>query len=421
MELPNNRDDNGEINLLDYLIVLAKHSRMIILSSFAAMALTYLILFAFPNKYSATARLLPPQQNTTLSALLLNALGGATVPGAQQGGAMGGIAASLLGKSPSELYVEMMTGQTVFDRIIERFEMRRLYKEKYIENTRKALSNQVKITAQKDGLVVIEATDKSPQRAADIANAFSEELDRLLREISVQEARGRATFLERERNQANQNLAKAENALRDFSEQKNVIQIDTQTRGALEYIARLRADIDAREIQAQVLRQQATPANYDVVRLETEIKGLRDKLANAEKQYDQTCMGDVCLTTSKVPALGLEYMRLYRELKFQDALYQLYTKMVELARLDMVKDFAVLQVVDKATPPENRSNKRLLPAMLAGICTCFIMIFLSFVLENWQNAGHSAEEAEKKEELLRYLRPWLLLAKRLFPFLNSSD
>ena len=69
-----------------------------------------------------------------------------------------------------------------------------------------------------------------------------------------------------------------------------------------ERAAVLRAEIDAKEVRIQVLRQQATPYNYDVVRSETELKGLRDKLANAEKQYDQTCAGDVCLTTAKVPA-----------------------------------------------------------------------------------------------------------------------
>ena len=188
-------------------------------------------------------------------------------------------------------------------------------------------------------MIAIEVTDKDPKRAAEMANAFAEELDKLLQGLAVQEAKSRLAFLEKERLQTNQNLTKAENALRTFSEQNSVIQIDTQTRGVLEYIARLRAEIDAKEVRVQVMRQQATPYNYDVVRLETEIKGLRDKLASAEKQYDQACAGDVCLTTAKVPALGLEYMRLYREVKFQDALYQLYTKMVELARLDMVKDF----------------------------------------------------------------------------------
>ena len=413
---------NDEIHLLDYLIVLAKYSRLIIYTTAAVMVLVYLVLFILPNKYTATARLLPPQQNLTLSAQLLNTLGGGGTPGAPAiGGGASSLAAGLLGlKSPSELYAGMLTGNTIFDQIIERFDLRRRYKEKYIEEARKALGKKTNITAQKDGMIAIEVTDKDPKRAAAMANAFTEELDKLMQGLAVQEAKNRLAFMEKERLQTSQNLSKAENALRSFSEQNSVIQIDTQTRGVLQYIAQLRAEIDAKEVRVQVMLQQATPFNYDVVRLETEIKGLRDKLSSAEKQYDQAYSGDVCLTTAKVPTLALEYMRLYRELKFQDALYQLFTKMVELARLDMMKDFSVVQIVDKATPPEKNTNKRLLKTMLSGVVTGFIMIFLSFIIEHWRNASQSAAEAEKQEELMKYLRPWLTNARRLFPFLNSK-
>ena len=396
-----------EIHLLDFLIVLAKYSRLIIFASAAAVALVYLVLFVLPNKYTAMARLLPPQQNLTLSAQLLNTLGGGGTPGAPAGMGAGGMAASLLGlKSPSDLYVNMLVGNTIFDRIIDRFNLRKIYKKKYIETTRQALSKAVIISSQKDGIIAIEVTDKDPKRAAAMANSFAEELDKLLQGLATQEARGRLAFLEKERDQANQNLAKAENSLRTFSEQNSVIQIDTQTRGVLEYIARLRAEIDAKEVQVQVMRQQATPYNYDVVKLETEVQGLKNKLKTAENQYDQACIGDVCLSTNKVPTLGLEYLRLYREVKFQDALQQLYSKVVELARLDMVKDFSVVQVVDQALPPEKRSNKRLVWALLAGVVTGVMMIFFAFGYEFWQNAQSQEEDSRRLSALRDNLRQW---------------
>jgi tyrosine-protein kinase Etk/Wzc len=414
MEPPNNSATDGtEINLLDYLIVLVKHRRMIIFTSVAVTVLVYLVLVILPNQYTATTRLLPPQQNMTMSAQLLNTLGGAGTPGTPAGG-MTGMAAGLLGlKSPSDLYVGMLTGTTISDRIIERFKLRQVYKEKYIEGARQVLSQKASIAAQRDGMIAIAVTDKDPKRSAEMATAFSEELDKLLQGLASQEARNRSTFLERERLQTTQNLTKAENALRTFSEQNSVIQIDTQTRGALEYIAQLRAEVDAKEVRVQVMRQQATPYNYDVVQLETEVKGLRDKLTNAEKQYEQACAGDVCLTTAKVPALGLEYLRLYREVKFQDALYQLYAKMVELARLDMAKDFTLVQVVDQALPPEKRSNKRLLPAILAGMVTCFIMILFAFGREFWQNAKVNEANSLRLKAFTEYLDQWAHLFRRL--------
>jgi capsule polysaccharide export protein KpsE/RkpR len=248
-----------------------------------------------------------------------------------------------------------------------------------------------------------------------MANAFHEELDGLLRQITVQEARSRMAFMEKEREQSNQNLAKAENALRTFSEEHGVIQIDTQVKGVLEYVARLRAMIDAKEVQVKVMRQQATPFNYDVVRLETEIKALKDNLLSAEKQYEQACAGDVCLTTAKLPGLGMEFLRLYREVKFQDALYQLYTKMAELVRLDMMKDFTVVQVVDRALPPEKRSNQRLLPTLLAGIFALFAMIFVSFSYEYWQNNKDREETSQSLDKLRDSMKQWVHPFRGLSP------
>jgi tyrosine-protein kinase Etk/Wzc len=413
-ELHKNRANN-ESSPIDFLIVLAKHSRMIVFGTGAVTLLTFLILLVIPNKYTATAQLLPPQQNMTLSAQLLNFMGAGT-PSAPSGNSMAGMASSLLGlKSPAELYVAMMTGNTTFDRIIERFKLRKLYDEDTIEETRKELRKKAKVVALKNGLISIEVTDKDPQRAAGMANAFYEELDGLLRRISVQEAKGRMAFMEKEREQSNQNLAKAENALRTFSEEHGVIQIDTQAKGVLEYVARLRAMIDAKEVQIKVMRQQATSYNYDVMRLETEIKALKENLITAEKQYEQACAGDVCLTTAKLPALGMEFLRLYREVKFQDALYQLYTKMAELTRLDMMKEYSIVQVVDRALPPEKRSNTRLLPTLLVGILALFAMIFGSFTYEYWQNNKDREETSQSLDRLRDSMRQWAHPIRGLLP------
>jgi tyrosine-protein kinase Etk/Wzc len=415
-----------EVHLLDYLIILAKHSRMIVITSAAVTVLTYVILFILPNQYTATARLLPPQQNLTLSAQLLDSLGARVTPGGGPGagGSMGTMAASLLSlKSPGDLYVAIMTSDTLLDHIITRFNLKKLYGSKYLEDARKTLRKNVKINlGKKDGIIVVDTTAFSPQLAAEVANGFCEELDRLLQGFAVQEAKSRMAFLEQERLQTNQNLTKAEEALRKFSEKNSVLQIDAQTRGAIEYIAKLRAEIDTKEVSIQVLRQQATPFNYDVVRMETEIKGMKEKLRAAESQWEN-CLSDVCLPTSKTPSLGLEYLRLFREAKFQESLYQLFTKMVEIARLDMVRDVAVVQVLDPATVPERRSNKRLFPSILAGMFTFVLTSMVAFGREYLQKAHREDDYRQRLEVLKHYLRPWtdmLTRIKSLLGFKRTS-
>jgi tyrosine-protein kinase Etk/Wzc len=411
-EPPRKIDDilsGSETHFLDYLIILAKHSRTIIYPCILVVVLVYLIQLILPNKYTATARLLSPQLNMTMSAQILNSLDSGTTPrssgNAGGAGGLGGMAAGLLGlKTTGDLYVGLMAGDTISDRIIERFNLRKVYNENYIEEARKTLGKKVKINVgRKDGIISIEVTDKDRIRSANIANAFVEELNGLLQNLAVREAKDRLTFLDKERLQADLNLAKAEDALRDFSEKNSVIQIDTQAKEMLLYIARLRAEIDSKEVQIQVMRLQATPNNYDVVRLKTEVTELKNKLQTSEKQYGQICAGNTCLPTSEVPALGLEYVRLYREIKFQEGLCQFYKKMTELARLDVVKDFAVAQVVDQALPPEKRSNRRMMPALLSGIATFFVMVFYVFGQESLQNAQLKDEQRQRLALLKYYL------------------
>jgi tyrosine-protein kinase Etk/Wzc len=392
-----------EARLLDYLIVIAKHKRMICYTVTAVTLLTYLILFVLPNKYTSTALLLPPQQNLTLSAQLLDSLGGSSQLAKETAGGAGGFATMLGLKTPADLYVGMLKSNPIFDRIIDRFDLRKVYGKTYIEDVRKRLGNRAVIGSGKDGIISIEVTDTDPQRAAAIANAFMEELGNLLQKMAISEATDRSTFLAKERTLSLQRLIKAEEGLRTFSEQSDVLQIDAQTKGMLEYVASLRASIDSKEVQLQVLRRRATPINPELVQLETEIKGLKGKLKDCDSKDSQLC-GTSMIGTSRVPSLGLEYMRLFRETKFQEGLYQLYCKLVELSRLDEVRNTSVVQVVGYAKQPEKRSNIRAVPALLAGIATLVIMIIMAFVLEYYRGIRTNEEITRRWAILRNYMK-----------------
>jgi tyrosine-protein kinase Etk/Wzc len=396
----------NEAYLIDYLLIPAKYCRMIIYATVIVTVLTYVFLFLGGNEYTAVCRALPPQQNLTLSAGLLDIMGGGVNYGQTTNYGVGGAAARLLGiTSPDDIYLSMLKSNTVLNWVIERYNLEKIYKVKNIEDARNALLTNTKITLGKDRVIKIEVTNKDPKLAATLANAYLEELNHLLQQLSAHEAEDRLTFLNKEMAQINVNLSKAENALRKFGENKNVIQIDAQTKGTLDYIARLRAEIDAKEVQIRVMRQQAAPNNFDLIRLETELTGLKDKLKSAELQWDPSCTESVCVASSKVPALGLEYLRLMREAKFQENLYQIFTKMIEIARIDTVKSLTVVQVLDKATPPFRKSNKRLLPALLAGMATFFIMVFVAFGREYVDRLAEREDEARRLSLLVSYLKP----------------
>ena len=410
-----------EVVLFDYLVILIKNSRLIVYTTIITMVVVFLILFFTSNKYTAKASIIPPQQNMTLSGLLLDTLGGAVLPSSINTSLLGGLSGIMGLKSPGDLYVGILTRNSIFDRIIERFNLREYYRpwyafqEPYLEDIRKIIQKRSDINSGKDGIITIEVTDESSQKAAEMANAFVEELGKMLQALAVKEAGERLIFLEKERVQVSLKLTKAEEELRAYSEQSNIIRIDFQEKGIIEYIANLQASIDAKEVQLKVLRQHATPFNYDLIRVETELKGLKERLLAIESQGAQNPRsGDIMINTSKIPALGTEYMRLYREVKYFDALREFYSKLVELARLDQSRDVAVIQVVDRATPPERKSKpKRLLITVLLGSGTFIFMVFLAFVLEYWQNMVMSDRNAHYLQLLQNYAQQWCHDARRL--------
>ena len=433
MENINNKAliEEKEITLLDYVVILVKHSRLIVYLTIAIMVVTLVYLsFFVPNKYTAAARIFPPQPNMNLSSQLLESLSISSAGSSAGASGLGSLAASFLGlRSPGDLYVGILTGNTVFDKIIDKFNLKYHYykswnsyfsfsKTPYIETVRKKLDSNVKIETGKDSLITIQVTDENPVVAMDIANAFVTTLDQLLQEISFEDARNQLSFLEKERLQVLKNLTLAEEEMRKFAEGSNVVLIDAQAKGIIEYIVQLRALIDAKEVQIKVIKQQATPFNYDVIRLETEIKELRGKLKAAESQTDE-CIGNICISSNKFPGLGLEYLRLYREAKYQEKLYELYGKLVEIARLDVARNVPQILFVDKAIKPEKKSKpKRLFLTLLFGLVSFAILIFIVFLLDFYET-NQSINENLRLKQIASYMDKWKDDITYLFPKRNK--
>src|SRR6266545_8183704 len=173
---------DDEVSLLDLLIVLAKHKRVVLGLPAIAATVAAIISFLLPNIYTGTTRILPPQQSASAATALLNQLGGVL-------GGFGGAAGGTLGiRNPNDLYVGMLKSRTVADNIITRFNLDKIFNEDYLSNTRRRLANVTTITAGREGIITIEVDDKDPKRAADLANAYVDELKRLTKVLAVTEA-----------------------------------------------------------------------------------------------------------------------------------------------------------------------------------------------------------------------------------------
>lgn len=383
--------DNDEINLMELLLVVAKHNRFIIKWTGIAALLAIALSLIMTNIYTAEAVLLPPQQAPSTASMLLGQLGGLA------GGSMGI-------KNPSDQYVGMLKSRTVADALIMRFNLQKKYDQKFLTKTRKMLEASTNITAGKDGFITVQFSDIDPKFAAELTNAYVTELEKLTQTLAITEAAKRRLFFEIKLKAVNTDLANAEIALKQTQEKTGLMQLGKQGEAIIQSIADLRAQVAAKEVELAAMHAFATDKNPDYRQLLEVIGGLKVQLSKLERD-NISGNGDVMVASAKMPALGLDYIRKARDVKYQETLFELMGKQYELAKIDEVKEAAVIQVVDKAVIPDRKSGpKRALIVILATMLAFFVTVILAFFKEANAKASNNPESAQQLSLLRRYLR-----------------
>jgi tyrosine-protein kinase Etk/Wzc len=375
--------------LLDLLLVASSHKKLVSWIIGGGMLATIFVLLIMPPTFTAEAKLMPPQQNQSIANVMLGQLG----PLAALAGK------DLLQKNPAELYVTMLKSETIANHLIQKYQLMSVYKAKKMVDAREELEDRTDIALNvKDGVITLKVDDKDPNRAAQIANSYIDELRDLTQKLAVSEASQRRLFYENQLQAAKQNLANAEVDLRRTQETTGLIQIESQARAMIQSIASLRAEIAAREIQLQSMRSFATADNPDVKRLETEIAAARGQLAKLERD-DQHSGTDVMVPTGQVPRAGLEYLRKYREVKYYETIYELLAKQFEAAKLDESKNAAIVQVLDPANVPERRSKPK--RALLSLVALIVLTILAILVVALWEAVEKFRRNPESMDKLVR--------------------
>jgi uncharacterized protein involved in exopolysaccharide biosynthesis len=385
-------------DLLEILLVLAREKKRILQFTLAAAILATIIVFVVPKMYTATATILPPQQNqSVLSALVGQVSGPATLDLRDLGL-----------KNPSDVFVAMLKSRTVEDALINQFDLRKLYNVKRYQDARKVLEKRSEIDPEKEGLISIQVSDRDPKRAAAIANAWVDQLGTLNQSLALTEAAQRRAFFEQKLAQERDDLSKAEVSLKQIERTTGVIQPDAQTRALISAVADARAQIAAKQVQLQSLRTYATENNPDVKRVEKELAELQAqsaKLSQVERSGRQAGEGNLQVPTGQVPEADIEYLRASRELKYHETLYDFLSRQLEAARIDEAKNAVLVQVVDRAVEPERKSSpKRLLIVAVTAVVAFLLACFVVLVRESLRRRRQDPVEGPRLAQLKHHLR-----------------
>lgn len=391
-----------ETFFVDYFVVLLRRKKLILIIVLIAAVLAGGISFLCPDVYTATARILPPRSETPPA-------GFRSMP---ELGLLGGIFG---GGSTVDVYVGILESRTVADQLIERFSLKEHYGQKYMEKTRLELSRRTAIkTSAEDQMVAISVEDVEPKRAADMANAYVDELDRINRSVNVTGGHLKKVFLEERLMKVEEDLSRAETALKDFREKYGIVAIADQARVVIEGAARIKGEIIAAQTELEVMKRFSTERNNQVVGLNSKIVELTRQLARIEKGNEGHAVvknasakepdSNLYISISEMPALGLQLARLEREARVQEEVYKLITSQYEVAKIEEAKDINTVQILDRAIPPDRKSGpKRTLIVGLSGVCGFFMAVFICFVLDFKDRLRE--QDPERYKQLVRNLIP----------------
>jgi uncharacterized protein involved in exopolysaccharide biosynthesis len=372
------------------------------------VVLSLVVAFLLPVRYESETRLMPPDQQSgglaMLAALATKGGGGSSSGGSGGSGGLGGglgqVASDLLGlKTSGALFVDMLAGPTVQDNLIQKFDLRRVYRDRYWQDARKDLDKHTTVKEdRKSGVISITVSDRDPRRAQQMAQAYVEALNGLLSQVSTSSARRERLFLEQRLKSAKESLDAAAQDFSAYASKTGTLDMPSQTKAMVEAEASLQGQLVAAQSELEGLEQIYTDNNVRVRSLRARIGGLKQHVENmsgnkADLNSDQSPIAGDFPSIRKLPLVGIRWANLYRENKIQEAVYELLTQEYEFAKIQEAKEIPTVNVLDAAMLPEERSFP---PRVVITILGAFLSLLLAggFVIgaANWKQS-----ESPKKQ------------------------
>jgi capsule polysaccharide export protein KpsE/RkpR len=355
---------------IEWAWALWERRRFLRRAAFWGLIVSAALAFLMPKRYESTTRLMPPDNQSSSGMAMMAAFVGGSSGTGKVPPALSSMAGDLLGiKSSGDLFIGILRSRTVEDRLIERFDLRRVYRDKYWQDARNDLAKNTGISEdRKSGIISVTVTDHDPKRAAQIAQAYVEELDRSVAQVSTSSARRERIFIEQRLAEVKQNLNNVSHEFSEYASKNTAIDITAQAKAMVEGAARLQGELIATQSELEGLQQIYTANNVRVRALRARVDELKRQLGKLGGDSTNVDPGtpeaaEQFPSIRKLPLLGVRWEDLYRETKIQETVYELLTQQYELAKIQEAKEIPVVKVLDPADVPERKSFP---PRMLIG-------------------------------------------------------
>lgn len=386
--------ERTKLTFFDYILIFFNWRKTILLSVIIVSISAAGISLMIPKWFTAKTIILPPSDDNAGLGMssLLNKL---PIGGLNFGLGLGTIS------NEANRFLAILNSRTVLESVVKKFDLQKRFKKNTMAETRKQLKDLITVEINEDGTLSIDVKSKTPwfsskqdeieakNLCTNIANYIVFKLDKMNSRLKGEKARNSRIFIEKRYNQNLKDLEKAEEALNKFQKQNGVIEITEQMKALISAAAELKIKIISKEIELGVMKKYLDSSHSERQRLVFELDELQKKYDQIENGYgakiagaNNSSISDFFAPLNKMPDLALQYFRLFREVKLQEALRQFLFPQYEQAKIQEKKDTPTLQVLDSAVLPELKSKpKRAIFVTIAASSTLLISILLILMYE----------------------------------------
>ncbi len=396
-DLRGHESEPEDDNKFTRLWLLWRERRLFFNVAWKTAVLSAIIALLLPVHYEGAVKMVPGESSGSgggMSGLLGKLMGGGSGSG---GMSMGLDAAGLLGmKTPGAFYVEVLKSRSLQDRMIDRFDLRHHYwkfSQWYTHDyytTRKRLKDFTDIEEDKKSAVItLSVTDYDANTAAQMANAYVEELNKAAADLNTGDAHRERVFLEGRLTEAKQDLDDASKALSQYSSKNTIMDPQTQGKAMVDAAARVQGEIVATEAELKGLQQIYSDDNTRVRTLKARLGVLQSQMKSmqgkgaAAGESDSNSGSFPSMT--QLPVLGYTYYDLYRQAKIRETVYEFLTQQYELAKVQEAKELPSVRVMDPAIKPERKSSpKRTIIVVLSVVGAWILAAFFVLGRNLWE-------------------------------------
>ena len=358
--------EDRSIDIIDYFLIFAKRKKLLLSIGAGTLILSYLIIFFFVTpKYGAKALIIPNDQEQIggIASLLKNFSNmPVNIPGMKK-------------SSNVNLYTTIIYSRTTLESMINKFDLHKDYDLESREKVLKALTDNINTEETDEGAFIISVLAKTPQKSAQMTNYLVNILNEKIIQLDVAKAKDNRMFLEKRYYEISEILKTSEEKLRDYQKRSGILEVENQTKAIIETYSKMESELATKEIEFEVTRKIMGENAPLTKNTEISVNEFRSRFNKLKKGSDKEVF---LLSPASIPDKAIDYYRLYRDVKINEAMLEFIIPLFEQAKLDEQREMPVLQIIDNAVPPEKRSYpKRVITALIITAVTMFFtMLYL---------------------------------------------